>query len=237
MSELTVLVPSRGRPQNVERISDAWIETGAFDRAQLLFILDADDPEFFRYQAALKESPLFGEGLTFLLEAQWRPMVPKLNRVASAYASISNRPLAFMGDDHLPRTQDWVTEILRALETSPRIVSSPDGLRTDDLPTWWAMTADVVRALGCMVPGEMEHLYCDNAVRDVARAAGIYSWLPDVMIEHMHPHAGKAEEDEGYATVNSTRRYREDQAAYLLWLYRSMKRDVAKVRSLCGSPS
>jgi hypothetical protein len=35
-------------------------------------------------------------------------------------------------------------------------------------------------------------------------------YLPDVIIEHLHPAAGKAEMDEGYARVNQPKWYEED---------------------------
>jgi hypothetical protein len=233
MAELIILVPTRGRPQNVAPIIEAWRETGAFgDGGELIFIIDADDPACAEYQQEIRESPY--RCISFLIESEWRPLVPKLNRVALSLAELGDTPLGFMGDDHLPRTEGWVGEYLRALETSPSIVSTPDGFRRDDLPTHWAMSAEIVRALGRMVPATVSHLYCDNSVRDLAIGAGIYSWLPDILIEHMHPLAGKAQVDPGYIHVNSAERYGQDMASYAIWKYRGEARDIEKVRALRG---
>ncbi len=233
MAELIILVPTRGRPQNVAPIITAWRETAAWvDGAEVIFIIDADDPKCARYQQEIREG---AHGwASFLIESEWRPLVPKLNRVARSLAELGDTPLGFMGDDHLPRTVGWVKEYLRALSPSPSIVSCPDGLRSDDLPTQWAMSAEIVRALGRMVPADVEHLYCDNAVRDLAYVSDCYRWLPDVMIEHMHPLAGKAPSDDGYRTVNSAERYSADMSSYAIWTYRGMNRDAEKVRALRG---
>jgi hypothetical protein len=42
--------------------------------------------------------------------------------------------------------------------------------------------------------------------------------LPNVIIEHLHPIAGKAEMDEGYARVNQPKWYEEDLLALQKYL-------------------
>lgn len=227
MPELIVIVPTRGRPQNVAPIVEAWEKTGAFsDGACLKFAIDGDDPLRAEYVTQIgKHLPAF-----WRTEPEWLPMVEKLNR-AALHAAESSSVVGFAGDDHLPRTEGWASRYLEALSTTG-IVSCPDGVRPDNLPTQWAMTSDIIRTLRRMVPAPVEHLYCDNSVRDLAQGAGCYRWLPDVLIEHMHPMAGKAELDGGYRTVNSAERYRKDRAAYAVWAWRSMAADVAKVQAL-----
>lgn len=235
MSLLTVIVPTRGRPQNVSPIVDAWWETGAFaDGAALLFVIDADDVSAAKYQERIHSEPMYGRGVDYVMAEKWEPMVPKLNRVAVSLAAVSPTHVSFgfMGDDHLPRTVGWVKAYLRALDDAPSIVSCPDGARGDDLPTHWAMTADIIRALGRMVPAPVEHLYCDNSVRDLAYGASRYRWLPDVLVEHMHPITGKAEMDAGYKKVNSGEQYRRDRSAYAVWAFRDMRGDIATLQGL-----
>lgn len=229
---LTVLVPTRGRPQNVFPILEQWRATGAFsDGAEIVFIVDQDDPALYSYMGEIQESP--DRGVSFVVESEWRPLVPKLNRQALIQAKLSDRHIGFAGDDHLPRTEGWARQYIEALDARRTgVVSCPDGYRRDDLPTQWAMTSDIVRELGRMVPAPVEHLYCDNAVRDLAKCAHAYSWLPDVLIEHMHPFAGKADSDDGYATVNSPERYSADKTSYAIWTYRAMRLEAARVRAL-----
>lgn len=228
--ELTILVPTRSRPQNVESIINAWRETGAIeDGAELIFILDSDDPCLPRYLEEIFECSHTPQ-ISYLIESEWRPLVPKLNRAAASLAALADRPIGFMGDDHLPRTVGWVKEYLRALKEKPGVVSCPDGFRTDDLPTQWVMSAEIIRTLGRMVPAPVDHLYCDNAVRDIAVGIDSYTWLPYVLIEHMHPLAGKGVTDAGYIKVNSDEQYGMDMTSYAIWTFRDMLTDVARVK-------
>jgi hypothetical protein len=54
------------------------------------------------------------------------------------------------------------------------------------------------------------HLYFDNFVKQLGIDLSALIYLPDVIIEHLHPVAGKAEMDEGYARVNQPKWYEED---------------------------
>lgn len=237
MADLLVIVPSRGRPQSVARVVRAWLNTAAYEHADLVFAVDADDPQHDAYWQHLPD----GDGRTlvrFVSLPQWRPMVPKLNEVALAAAQMtpdggSYFALGFAGDDHLPRTSGWAWAYLNALrEMGTGIVYGDDGFQSARLPTQWAMTADIVRTLGAMVPAQVEHLYCDNAVKDLGVTAGCLRYLPHVLVEHMHPLAGKADPDDGYRRVNARDQYAKDAAAYQHWLEHRMPGDVETVRAL-----
>ncbi len=221
MSDLLIIVPTRSRPEAVGRVVAAWEATNAFgEGAELLFVYDGDDPAAPRYHDAFDDIGLSEvHRCRFRRMPAWKPLVPKLNTVAAEYARYGEHfAIGFAGDDHLPRTRGWVAAYLgrlRLMRTG--VVSCPDGYRPDELPTQWAMTSDIVRSLGEMVPAPVEHLYCDDAVRDLAVAAECYSYLSDHLIEHMHPAAGKAPADEQYERVNSRRQFRGDRTAYRHW--------------------
>lgn len=218
--DLIVIVPTRSRPHAVAPIVEAWAETGAWDDgAELLFAADRDDPQHEAYHDAVQAAARrYRVPVAMQVSDVWRPMVHKLDTVAAALAAGRYAVnLGFAGDDHRPRTPGWVRRyltVLRGMGTG--VVSCPDGYRPDDLPTQWAMTADIVNALGAMVPAGVEHLYCDDAVRELAKRAGCYAYLDDLLIEHLHPVAGHPG-DEQHARVNSRDQYRRDRAAYRAW--------------------
>jgi hypothetical protein len=235
MPELVIIVPTRSRPEAVERVVEAWRVTGAFDEgAELLFVVDRDDPRYMDYREELRVATLRMPRGTVVYADAWQPLVPKLNRVAVSLAVGRYAPfIGFAGDDHLPRTPGWAGCYIGELyRLGTGIVSCADGYREDELPTQWAMTANIVRALGRMVPAPVEHLYCDNAVKELGEAADCFSYLPDVMIEHMHPVAGKAPTDEQYQRVNSRQQYRGDRKAYHDWLRDGLQADAETVRQL-----
>jgi len=238
MPELAVLIPTRGRPGNVRKVISAWNFTCAWDVADMVLIVDADDPEYGGYQALFEETrhPDTGEALFSLVTMDhWLPMVHKLDRVAQNIA-LSGKyfALGFAGDDHLPQTIGWArryVEELRDLGTG--MVYSDDGYQGVKLSTEWAITADVVRALGRMVPAPVEHLYCDNSIMELFRAAGALKHLPGVRIEHMHPVAGKAETDDQYKRVNHRDQSKKDRAVYERWrLSPAFESSVTAVREL-----
>jgi len=231
MADLLVIVPSRGRPESVARVVEAWRATGALDVAHLVWAVDADDPAIEGYRRAVPDEP--GSAPVARYEVpRWMSMVDKLN-LAAADASEMYWALGFAGDDHLPRTPGWAAryvEELRDLGTG--IVYGDDRVQGERLPTQWAMTSDIVRALGRMVPADVEHLYCDNAVLALGRAAGCIRYLPDVVIEHCHPLAGHARWDAQYRRVNGPAQYARDRAAYERWLRVGLDADADAVRGL-----
>lgn len=212
---LLVIIPSRSRPEAVAKVARAWDDTGAWQVAEPLFVIDADDPRYDAYGKALAERCLNQRSVP-----RWVPMVEKLNNAAFDHARYyGHRHLAFMGDDHLPRTPGWAQDMIGALDMmGTGIVYPDDGYQHERLATSWAMTADIVRALGRMVPAPVEHLYCDNSIMDLGFAIGRLRYLPGILVEHMHPVAGKAERDEQYDRVNGRGQYSKDRSAYKRWV-------------------
>jgi hypothetical protein len=229
-AELLVIVPTLGRPGNAASVIEAWRRTGAFqDGADLLFAVDYDDPQLESYLQVVR-----GAGLSIHQSPTWRPMVEKLNSVAELHANyFGHFALGFAGDDHLPRTPGWAGTMIRELRSlGTGIVYPDDGYQGEKLPTSWAMTADIVKALGRMVPADVAHLFCDNAVLDLGRAADCIRYLPDVLVEHVHPVAGKADWTDAYRTVNSRERWRTDKAAYRAWQVADLPQQTDIVREL-----
>jgi hypothetical protein len=136
-----------------------------------------------------------------------------------------------MGDDHRPRHIGWDESYLEALRERPGMVYGNDLIQGAHLPTQIAMSASVVRALGHMAPPTLTHLYVDNYWLALGRAAGCITYLPDVVIEHMHPVAGKAAVDEGYSRVNAPEMYERDSAAFADYLRDNLAREVDLVKA------
>lgn len=214
-TDLVVIVPSRGRPENVRQVIGAWDFTNAWDVADLVVAVDADDPEIGGYRAIWAEDNALPARLTVL--PAWKPMVHKLELVTHnlwhEYFAVG-----FAGDDHLPRTINWAKTYLAALrELGSGMVYSDDGYQGEKLSSEWAITSDVVRAWGRMVPAAVEHMYCDQALLELMQDAGAVRYLPHVQIEHLHPFAKKAASDEQYKRVNSSEQFAKDRRVYESW--------------------
>lgn len=231
MADLLVIVPTRGRPDNARRALEAWDATDAWSHAELMLAVDADDPQIHAYHAVGAERADGGQVSLFEMP-RWEPMVAKLNEAARA-TTAGFWALGFAGDDHLPRTVGWAKSYLDALrEMETGVVYGNDLLQGERIPTQWAMTADIVAALGRMVPANVEHLNSDSSVYDLGHAAGCIRYLSDVVIEHVHPAVGKAPEDTQYRRWNGPIQVKKDARAYQLWRSAQLARDAAKVRAL-----
>jgi hypothetical protein len=80
----------------------------------------------------------------------------------------------------------------------------------------------------------VQHLFCDNAVLELGKAAETIGYDERILIEHMHPVAGKAKMDEQYVRVNRAQQYERDSALFRGWLRDGMEADATLVQSLGG---
>jgi hypothetical protein len=202
---MCVVVPSRGRPENAERLAQAFKDTGA--EADLYIVIDNDDPKWNEYAKSENYKKLPADNKT-------GGCAKSLNTGAVLLLDITKYPLydyfVFMGDDHIPRTPGWDKAFIQALGTNTGIVYGDDLLQGANLPTAYGMTRDLVNELrGMTFPGCV-HLFFDNFVKQLGLDLEYLKYLPDVIIEHMHPVAGKAEMDAGYERVNQPKWYEKD---------------------------
>jgi hypothetical protein len=226
------IVPSRSRPENVERLIAAWDVTGA--TATLCVAYDEDDPLREQYSALIRPQSF---GL-------WGHCGPRekigriLNRVAD-YHLLDFEYVGFMGDDHVPRTTGWDAEFAKELGVlGTGVVYGNDLLMGEKMPTAVCMTTDIVQTLGYMAPPPLEHLCLDLIWKDWGEGIGKLRYRDDVVIEHMHPANGKADLDASYAESNSPSQTFKDSEAY--YAYRdgtaeglpSLQGDLSKLRPL-----
>jgi hypothetical protein len=227
MPDLVVVVPSRGRPEAVAELAEVFQRTCTADTV-LLVAVDTDDETLPRYQAPT--------GMTVFFT--WSPAgsghVGAINWAAArALADFQPFAVAKLDDDHRPRTRGWDSTMLTALrEMGTGIVYGNDLLQGGNLPTAPAMTADIVQALGYMGPPILTHLFVDNFWLDLGQRAGCLRYLPNIVIEHMHPLAGKSEWTEGHLRVNQPEAYAADSTAYSAYVSTTLPSDVAKVQAL-----
>ena len=210
MKDLAIIVPTRGRPSNIEDLLFSLQETST--ESDLWIVVDSDDPEREHY-TELTDGENANVGI-IVVEREGKGMAKPLNKAALLLLD-KYRHFAFLGDDHRPRTENWdrfFIDKLDSLQTG--LVYGNDLIQGENLPTAVAMTGDIVRELGGMVPPGLAHLYLDNFWLQLGKDLGAISYLGHVVIEHLHPIAGKAEWDEGYKEVNADEIYTADSKAF-----------------------
>jgi hypothetical protein len=247
VSDLVVLIPTRGRPGAVQEIIESFLES-CRENTFLTFVVDESDPLKEVYGKAVRECLYIGgvdangwriweRTKTIKAGVLLTPavnMVDAMNKAAGYVLNpeINNPPkaIAFMGDDHRPRTPGWDTSYLEALGAKPGLVYGNDLYQGKKIPTQVAISAPVVRALGHMAPDVLTHLYVDDYWKALGTAADCLTYLPDVVVEHLHPVVGKAVWDEGYRRVNHPDMYERDGAAYGRYWQEHGSRDVERVK-------
>jgi hypothetical protein len=199
-NDVLVIVPSRGRPENTLDFYKSFIETSTI--SDLCFGLDDDDVEYPRIN-----------GVTYEINPRLR-MNGTLNLIANKYAD-QYKYIAFLGDDHRPRTQGWDQLLVDSIkDLNNGIAYGNDLLAGADLPTAVLMDARIVKALGYMAPPSLIHLYMDNFWRDMGNELGSLRYLPDVILEHMHYSAGKSIPDFTYLEANAREMFQRDANSY-----------------------
>jgi hypothetical protein len=226
-AELTMVCPSRGRPGNIVELTQCWSETGA--QARLLVLVDDDDPELDGYLHMPVEPVQPGERPRVDLRVIEEPrrLGPILNSVMPAVAQHGGA-VGFLGDDHRPRTPGWDKALVEAL---PGVAYGNDLFQGRNLPTAVVMSAGIVQALGYFIPPGLIHLYMDDFWLTLGRELGSLTYLQDVIIEHMHPVAGKAGWDDGYTRVNSAQQFNTDSATYQRFMTTQWPGDLALLRT------
>ena len=204
MRDLAIIVPSRGRPNSIAALGVELFNTNT--SADLIVVVDDDDEQMNEYLE-------LGVDI-FIVARDGKGMAKPLNKAASHFKD-KYRHFAFLGDDHRPRTERWDEAFVKALdELGTGLVYGNDLFQGEQLPTAVAMTGDIVRALDGMVPPGMIHLYLDNFWLQLGKDLGAIRYLGDIIIEHLHPVAGKAEWDNNYREVNAEEVYSADAKVY-----------------------
>lgn len=222
---MALIVPSRGRPQNIERLYKALQETES--TVDLYVGIDPDDPELYNYKQL--ESKY---GFNLVIANKRERFGPTLNRIATAIAP-AYKYIAWMGDDHLPKTHQWdkrYTEVLERIGVG--VVYGNDLVMGEAIATELAMTSNIVTTLGYAVPPGFIHLYIDNYFMDLARAIDKLVYLPDVIVQHMHPVAGHAQEDQTYIEANSPENWTNDRIRFEQYKENELEGDADKLWKL-----
>lgn len=192
---VAVLCPSRERPDRFRELLEA-IDATAAKPVRVYLGVDDDDPTLAGYRDAC------GPFATVeVCGGPRRPLARWLDTLAAHAVSDGYSIIGFMGDDHRPRTGGWDDLVRQRIDGG--MVYGRDGLQDERLPTWCFWSADVIRALGFFCPPTLEHMYLDNFWLALARGIGRCAYVPELLVEHMHPSAGKASVDAGYEKAES----------------------------------
>ena len=216
-----VILPSRSRPQNVERCINALKENSLISD----FCVAIDDDQSDLYPRL--------DGVIYEVNPRMR-LNGTLNLVATKYAK-KYQTIYFIGDDNLVKSKNWDQSLAEPINTKGYGVSYGNDLfQGQNLPTAAMMSTNIIEILGFMSPPQLIHLFMDNFWMVLGLNIGSLYYFDDVIIEHLHPYAGKAEIDDGYIEANSTERVSADEREFARYLADEFQNDLKKVMATLG---
>jgi hypothetical protein len=232
MRDLAILVPSRGRPENVERLKQACAATCATDY-QLCWAFDNDDPTLDESKRAAGTG--VNGGRSYLWTGPRDGLAGWTNRMW-AETQGDFRYYASIGDDHVPITHGWDKEMTAALEDhGGGFAYCWNGVKQEiqNFPEMCVISAPILDALGWMCEPTLKHYCVDVVWMDLGGAADCLYYLPGVTLQHRHWMFGTGARDGTY--WDAMERGHEDVKAHEVWRAERMAADVATVREAIGA--
>lgn len=153
--------------------------------------------------------------------------------------------LGLIGDDCIPETPGWDRLLVGQL-ASAGIVSCNDGwLAPHRIGNCWIMSGPVVRAVGCIFPPGLHHLFVDDVWESLGRATGAWHVRMDVLVRHAHVMKGEAAADDTHRATYGAgfsddcpgpdRKHglwAKDEAVFDAWRNADRPRAVESIRAL-----
>jgi hypothetical protein len=209
MNKLAIAVPSRGRPHNLKRLSDALKNT-CTGNYQLMARLDKDDPALGEYLELDDIQFLVGDRIFF---------TSSVNELAQIADEEEYTHIAILGDDVLPETVGWDEKMISALNGELGVVYGSDGLEDlhgPDLPTHVVVPIEMYQKLGWIGLPTSRHLFLDNAWRELGKLTN-FIYLKDIKLTHLHRWNKSAPNDETYEEANDKIKREHDRLAFETW--------------------
>lgn len=217
MNAISILTPTRNRPNNCDRFIKSLYETTQYTGTlELLFYVDSDDPAKDIYKE---------------IEERWQNNFWRVEFVIGEPMSVSKSwniiaekslgDIMIMGNDDLVyKTVRWDSKLMaRLLELdNPYYLSwFNDGINGNRHCAFPVITREWYETLGYFSPGIFNFGYNDTWVYDIAKRVGKLNYMNEILVEHLHFSVGKSNMDDTYArnrTQEKGNLYRKDREIY-----------------------
>lgn len=186
---ISLLLPSRQRPQNIQRLWESVIHTADKpDDIEIIVYLDKDDPQLDSYLELKLKNVTFYTTKRTVLSEYWN----------KAYKKAKGPIFMHCGDDIIFRTKGWDTTVKQAFkESNDKLIfvhGDDGGGNGPNFGTHGFIHKNWVDISGFFVPPYFASDYNDTWLNDVANMLGRRVYV-DILTEHMHFAFGKSEID------------------------------------------
>lgn len=188
-NRILVLLPSRGRPDNVKRFYESWKKNSA-GLNDVVVLLDLDDETYNtenEYWGKINED--------FVVSAVKRMnLVEKLNSGLKDWVN-SYSIIGFLGDDVIIETKDWDKKIIEKFKELGKygMLYPNDGYNKHNVPNHIFVTKQWCELFSWFAYPKLQHLYIDNLWRDIGnhinmnpKIDGKYYHAMDIVLRHEH---------------------------------------------------
>jgi hypothetical protein len=237
LPEISLILPTRGRPSLARTMLDSVAETASQpDRVEVVLYVDRDDaPSHSIDQPLLRIERL---------------IMPRANMGAmtrAAYAASHGRYVMLANDDLFFRTPGWDDAVIDAFHAVPddvALVWGNDLFHGPSFPTHPVLSRTACTILGGICPARYQRDYIDAHLYDVfeqLRRLGHdrLRYLGEVVFEHVHVDCGKA----GPAVAPVNRHASYDESTFISWaeerssIARRLARHIAASGCVHARPS
>lgn len=156
---------------------------------EFIFYIDNDDTESQETAKALEVKTVIGPRIT--LSQMWN----------ECYKIAVSDIYMHGGDDLIFRSPNWDELVLKTFEKYPDkivFIHGPDGFFADNFGTHGFLHKNWVKTVNYFLPPYFSSDYSDMWLNDVANSLKRREYVPDLLIEHMHPALNKASWDQTY---------------------------------------
>jgi len=122
-----------------------------------------------------------------------------------------------------------MAEVLR----DPGIAYGNDLNVRELLPTAPFISSIIPRTLGWYALPACNHMFIDNAWKELGKGLGRLRYVNGVIIEHMHPTVKKSSMDDGY--IKAIASWGADETGFDLWRMQQLDLDLEKLRLALAS--
>lgn len=187
--KISLIHPSRGRPEKSKATVDYWIERAGGVNVEVIVSIDNSDPKHSHYFAIHTHGICSNDN---------KSVVEATNHAAKRS---TGDILIYLSDD-FKCPENWGELVIKEFENEnrPLLIKVDDCLQDFHVPvlTIPMMNRALYERLGYFWHPGYKSMFCDEHLYRIARKLGALKNAPHLKFEHCHVSVGKAEDDETY---------------------------------------
>lgn len=218
---------SKNRPDRIQEMIKSYQQTKKSEETSMVYCLDSDEKRMEEYIKVLDGSVVIIEHPNY--------QTPVFNLVSKQMFPDFDY-YGLINDDHIFRTEGWDVELVKTIKEKGDGfgLAHANALWYDsDIlckhPSAFIISANIIKALEYAIYPELRHFKLDAYFRDLVDPLGLQFYREDIVIEHMHFHVGKAENDENYEWGYSSEEMTWGTNKYAKWLLMFAERDRNRI--------